>query len=327
MKNIYFKENNKIRELVKKIEALNIAYKTLEPPPEIIKDLLGKSLLKSALYSARIEGNPLSLAEVGERSLEKNSKSLHQKEVVNLLSAYLFVNSKNAPKMFSKNLILKLHQLVMKNIFSQAGSFRSEPSAIFNQAGIAVYLAPSPKLINGLIDELILFANQKSVPVLAKSAVIQFAFEKIHPFLDGNGRVGRLLSAFILFKAGYSYLSSSLEEYINENKLQYYEALEPSKDAGGFVEFYLQALLQTAKKNFSKINADNTKTEGNDLLPRRKEILLIIKDHPDCSFDFISRRFSSVNPKTLHYDLKKLQDSGFVIKIGRTRGALYRAKN
>jgi len=62
------------------------------------------------------------------------------------------------------------------------------------------------------------------------------------------------------------------------------------------------------------------------LLPRRREILEIIKDHPYCSFDFISRRFLNVNPKTLHYDLKQLQEKGFLIKAGKTRGAKYKAR-
>jgi len=326
MKNVFYKENKTTKELAYKIEALNVAYKTLEPSIETIRDLLRKSLLKSALYSARIEGNPLSLSEVNEKFSKNDSQNFHQKEVSNLLSAYLFINSKNSPKFFSKEIILKLHQFIMRDISFQAGNFRKEHSAIFNQAGIAVYLAPSPKVIDSLIDELILFANQKSVPVLIKSAVTQFSFEKIHPFIDGNGRVGRLISAYILSKAGYAYLSSSLEEYINENKTLYYEALEPAKNANVFIEFYLRALLETAKKNFSKITESNNKTENIGLLPRRNEILLIIKDHPGCSFDFISRRFGNVNPKTLHYDIGQLLKKGLIFKIGKTRGALYQAK-
>lgn len=57
---------------------------------------------------------------------------------------------------------------------------------------------------------------------------------------------------------------------------------------------------------------------------RRQEILNIIADHPNCSFDFLQRRFSSVNSKTLHYDIKKLIDLNLISKIGATRGALYR---
>lgn len=59
---------------------------------------------------------------------------------------------------------------------------------------------------------------------------------------------------------------------------------------------------------------------------RRREILNILKDHPYASFDLIKRRFLSVNPKTLHYDLKKLQEQKLVIKIGSTRGAVYQVR-
>jgi len=60
------------------------------------------------------------------------------------------------------------------------------------------------------------------------------------------------------------------------------------------------------------------------LSPRRQEILNIVADHPNCSFYFLARRFAAVNPKTLHYDLKKLLDLNLIIKVGITRGALYR---
>ena len=76
----------------------------------------------------------------------------------------------------------------------------------------------------------------------------------------------------------------------------------------------------------------SAKIEGNILeledflLPRRREILEIIKDHPYCPFDFISRRFPSINQKTLHYDLKQLQTKGFIIKAGQTRGVKYKVR-
>lgn len=61
------------------------------------------------------------------------------------------------------------------------------------------------------------------------------------------------------------------------------------------------------------------------LSPRREEILAIITDHPNCSFDFLARRFPSLNPKTLHYDLLQLQKKGILKKLGTTRAVVYRA--
>lgn len=77
-------------------------------------------------------------------------------------------------------------------------------------------------------------------------------------------------------------------------------------------------------KDFNKILQDELESQ----LPlRRREIFNTIRDHPYSSFDFIRRRFFNVNPKTLHYDLKKLQEQNLIIKVGATRGAVYKTKN
>lgn len=326
MKNIIYTKNGRIGELLEKINNLKIAYQTLNISKEISKDILMRSLLKSALFSARIEGNPLSLNEINQNSFQKSTESLHKKEVFNLLSAYTFINLKNSPKHISENLILKLHQIVMGDISPNPGKFRKEPSAIFNQAGIAIYLAPSYLLIGDLIKDLILYVQKSSDPILIKSAIAQFAFEKIHPFIDGNGRVGRLITAFIISKEGNFNLVSCLEEYIDKNRNEYYYSLEPAKDATLYVEFILNALLETIKKNFNGQSSVEATTGEEIMFPRRREILEIVKNHPECSFDFIKRRFSLINPKTLHYDISQLLKKGFILKIGGTRGALYKIK-
>ncbi len=106
----------------------------------------------------------------------------------------------------------------------------------------------------------------------------------------------------------------------------------------------LQQLEALRKESLLKSAFYSAKIEGNKMslitlkklldqellsrLPlRRREIINILKDHPYTSFDFIKRRFLSVNPKTLHYDLKKLQEQKLIIKIGSTRGAVYQASN
>ena len=61
-------------------------------------------------------------------------------------------------------------------------------------------------------------------------------------------------------------------------------------------------------------------------MPRRREVLEIIRDHPHCTFDFLRRRFSAVNAKTLHYDLARLRENGFITKHGQTKGVVYTAR-
>ena len=92
-------------------------------------------------------------------------------------------------------------------------------------------------------------------------------------------------------------------------------------------ESLLKSALFSARIEGNPLSLEELKELPEDfLLPRRREILEIIKDHPYCSFDFISRRFLSINQKTLHYDLKQLQEKGFVIKAGITRGVKYKTR-
>lgn len=216
--------------------------------------------------------------------------------------------------------------MAMKGVSGRIGKFRNEPQAIFNQAGVAVYLAPASFRLPELMKEFVQLASNFGGEIPVKAAVLQFLFEKIHPFADGNGRVGRLISAQIMQKAGYSFRGLvSIEEMIDKNRENYYQALEPSRDTNPFIEFFLESFIEQAGLVLNNLNEKKEELPEDSLLPRRQEILEIVKDHPYCSFDFISRRFSLINPKTLHNDLKQLQEKGFIIKAGKTRGVTYKA--
>lgn len=323
-----FKETEEIKRLLVRLEALKIIFGQLKTLPHIEENLRRESLLKSALFSARVEGNPLSLEKIKFASEEEKTTDIKKIEVFNLLRAYRLIFGLKAPKKISLAFIKKLHQITMKNIASDAGKFRTEPWAIFNQAGVAIYLAPTPFRLSKLMREFIRFAKNFKYEIPIKSAILQFLFEKIHPFADGNGRVGRLISAYVMNKEGYGFRGLiSIEEIIDKNRENYYQALEPPQDVTLFLEFFLNSFIEQAYLVLGKLNEKKEELPEDFLLPRRQEILEIIKDHPYCTFDFISRRFLSVNPKTLHYDLKQLQEKRFIIKAGKTRGVTYRSRS
>lgn len=310
-----------INKLLVEIEAFKLVFDNQKLLPHIEENFRRESLLKSAVYSARVEGNPSKINDID------NQEVFHKLEISNLEKAYRFVFSKKVPKRLSVLLIKKLHKIVMKKMSDQAGAFRAEPWAIFNQAGIAIFLAPAhfkvPELIQELVDEINILKENAFI----KSAIFQFLFEKIHPFPDGNGRVGRLISSFILNTYGYSFRGLiPVEEIVDNEKERYYRTLEPGCDVTEFVEFYLESFVKQAKEVLKAVTNSGVPTALDLLPPRRKEIVKIIKDHPYASFEFLSRRFAKVNPKTLHYDIKKLIDGGFISKIGKTNGVTYLAR-
>ncbi|MEK7517871.1 MAG: Fic family protein [Patescibacteria group bacterium] len=308
-----------------KIEVAKRVIDLLPQLPHIEEFLRHKSLLKSSLFSAKIEGNKLQIEEV--QNIEKYSaKNREKKEVFNILQALEWIHSSKAPKKITVKLIFRLHKIVMQKISPDAGRLRNEHSAIFNQAGIAIYMTPPPSELPKLIRELITIIKSRNHPAI-KAALAHFAFEKIHPFLDGNGRVGRLLSNCVLRNSGYDFRGLVvLEEYLSDHREEYYDLLTSvNKDITDFVEFFTEAIAQSAEKIIGELQT--SKDDASDtLLPRRQEILAIVQDHKMVSFNFIKRSFQKIPDSSLHYDLKMLIHKGFIKKLGSTRGVLYAPK-
>lgn len=310
-----------IKKLLYDLDVLRAGFELHPVSHNEIINLRRSSLLKSSLFSAKIEGNPLELSDVSESTQDVGN--VHRMEVVNLVSAYERL-TKEIEKNVTVGSLKRFHAIVLKGISRDAGQLRSEESAIYNHAGIAVYLTPAPHNIQNLTTALCTYINSEKDHQAVKAGVAHIWFEKIHPFLDGNGRVGRLLSAYILNKGGYSFSGLvPLEQYLEKHRDDYYYFLGRDKqDVTEFIEFYLTSLLFQARETFKNLHEHTADTYAH-LLPRRAEIMRIIKDHRDVTFDFLSRRFRKVPPRTLHYDLAQLMKAGLVQKMGATRGASY----
>jgi Fic family protein len=315
-------QSDKITALVRDLDILREAFHLIPIPKTTLVNLRRSSILKSSLFSARIEGNPLHLTDLASM----DDTDIHVLEITNINRAYEFLDTKKGDVLDIQR-IRDFHTIVMNALSSEAGKFRTEESAIFNTAGIALYLAPRRQDIQKLLTDLCHRTNAVEFPVPVVSAVTHIWFEKIHPFTDGNGRVGRLLATWILQKWGYDFTNIvPFEQYLDEHRQEYYDALFPdTQNVTQFVVFFLTALLSQARQSFEEIKHPKVEFQSN-LLPRRQEIVNIIRDHVTVSFDFLSRRFRKIPTSTLHYDLLSLQKKGYIEKLGSTRGALYREK-
>ena len=302
------------------IEANREVINSVSIPIEIEENIRRTSTLRSSLFSARVEGNTLTLDELGDHPSNNQKKS----EIWNILKALGWLKKRERKDMTIGDL-LELHKITMKNIHPDAGRLRSEFSATFNSAGIAIYMHP-PHEIMPRLKRLIKFSNSDKESLLPiKACLVHYTFEKIHPFLDGNGRIGRLLLQKTLMHGGYGMKGlMALEEFIDEHRSEYYRALEePDKDSTDYLLFMLEAIAIKSTEAKELVLQKNELTVEDYLLPRRGEILKIIKDHKLINFDSIKRRFDKVNERTLRYDLKSLQDQGLVRKRGSTKGVYY----
>lgn len=290
--------------LISKINALQIYFSSITIPSHVKQKIQRVSLLKSSLFSARIEG------------------SSKKKEITNIIRAQKYIN-KN--KEITIKDLKKIHSEVLRDLSPDAGKLRTEPSAIFNQAGVAVYMPPPPDEISTLLTKLLKYINSQDNFHLITALVSHLVFEKIHPFVDGNGRVGRLLISAILKSKGFEEnLTVPFEEYLDENKSDYYYFLDTGLEkTNDYLIFMLNAYLTQAEKIKTELDIELSQKDNLLLPPRQEEIHQIIKDHKIVSFDQIRRRFLKIPERTLRYDLMKLVKKKAIVKIGQTRGSYY----
>lgn len=313
----HFNGTENIVSYLSEIEAVKISFESQKVLPQLEEKILRQSILRSSVFSARIEGNPLNILDVDRF----DDQQVHKIEINNLLKAYQkLYSSETKPLTF--DVIKSLHSQVMSNLSTMAGKLRQEPWAIFDTSGNVIHLAPPYLKLPEYMKQYVGYTNTLNHHPIINSAIAQFVFEKIHPFADGNGRTGRLISSYILKHYNYHFRGLlPFEEYTDNHRQEYYYTLEPSKDMTEFVEYFIKSIVFTAKQIIDKLNS--TPDTNPQLSLRRQEILAIITDHHNCSFDFLQRRFPNINPKTLHYDLLQLIKKGLISKLGTTRAVVY----
>ena len=314
--------NDQINNLLITLEANKKALSLFNLSDELKFNLRRRSLLHSAVYSARIENNPLT-----PESFVPSSKSIETLEIQNILDTLNWLYATNPTPTLDIKLIKDLHSRIMHNLHAEAGHFRTEQSAVFNSAGVAIYLAPPSSEVKPLIASWIQQIKESQLPTPIQIAIAHYQFEKIHPFIDGNGRVGRLLTTLLLKQHGLDLHGiSSLEKYIENHLDGYYDYLgEEKRDVTHFVEYFLTAICSMQNEALEKLKSGDL--EQVKIFPRHQEIVEVIRDHPYCTFDFLHRRFFAIPTSTLHYDLQQLQKQKLIERIGRTRGAIYIATN
>lgn len=216
-------------------------------------ELRKENRIKTIQASLEIEGNTLSIKQVtaileGKRVLAPEKDILEVKNAINL---YEKLDSLQAT---SQTSFLNAHGLLMKGLIASAGKIRTSGVGIEKGSRVA-HLAPPANMVESLLNNLFDYVRKDMDPLLIRSCVFHYELEFIHPFADGNGRMGRLWQTVLL--AGqypvFSYLP--VESIIKSKQKEYYKALSQSDKAGNstlFIEFMLgildeslQDLLQT----------------------------------------------------------------------------------
>jgi Fic family protein len=203
--------------------------------------------IKTIHASLAIEGNTLGIDQIthlfeGKRVIGPKEDII---EVNNAIEVYSLLSEWDP---LSRQECLRAHELLMKNLISDNGSWREKGVGVFKGSEIA-HMAPPAKRVPLLMSDLFNFIGESSqIPWLLKACIFHYEFEFIHPFSDGNGRMGRLWQQLLLMKEDPVFQYISVETLIREHQMAYYEILEQCDRAGNstaFIEFCLDKIWTT----------------------------------------------------------------------------------
>jgi Fic family protein len=232
------------------------------PNPSV---LLSPLTTNEAVLSSRIEGTQATLKEVleFEANPQKETKKYEDiQEVINYRKALKEAIDEMEKFSLSMRVIKKAHEILLQGVRGEnkdRGNFRRQqvfigkPGVNINQA---IYIPPSAGEIADLMSNLEKYIHTEEKDLLVQLAIVHAQFEMIHPFMDGNGRVGRMiLPLFLYLKKAIIYPSFYLSEYLESHRDEYYTALlDISKNNNweGWITFFLQAVIEQSKENIAK---------------------------------------------------------------------------
>lgn len=204
-----------------------------------------KNRVRTIHSSLAIEGNSLTLSEVTAVIEGKvvAGKQAEIKEVKNAYEAYDQIMTFNP---YAIKDFLKAHELMTQGLVRESGKFRSGDVGVF-AGDVAVHIGARPQFVPQLMEDLFAWAKTSELHPVLKSAILHYEIETIHPFEDGNGRIGRLWQTLLLAKWNAIFAWIPMESVLYKNRPQYYQAIENARevnDSGVFIEFTLAAIYE-----------------------------------------------------------------------------------
>ena len=284
--------------------------------------------IKTIHSSLAIEGNTLSEDEVRDIIDGKNVVApIRQiQEVKNAIKTYELYPTLDA---FKEKDLLKAHGVMMQALVDNAGHYRRGGVGVFGEKGL-VHLAPPADRVPMLMGDLFNWLKYSKDHLLIRSCVFHYEFEFIHPFIDGNGRTGRLWQSLILGKLHPLFEHLPVENMVFANQHQYYDAITASSNvgqSGPFIDFMLNEIYKTLK-NHQGNPLPNTEDEfdakfgkefgakfGVRFGVNEKKVLLLLESNPSLSAENIAAQIG-LSKRGVEKQIKKFRDLGIIARKG-----------
>ncbi len=259
------------------------------------------ALIRRAHFSTAIEGNPLTLPEVEVLAGSKKVSASDQakREVLNYFAALRWIARHPPGTRITVDGILRLHRLLMSGLLpaSQVGAFKRSRNVI-RSAGRVVYEPPGPGAAGSGTTALAQWlkpAPNAPHPIIA-SACAHYELARLHPFLDGNGRVARSLATWVLYRRGFDTQHLfAVDQYFKEDHDGYYHALQrvrkEDEDVTSWLEYVALAVLDTLGRTYQRIEqlALPPSAKGLSLTRQQERLLLALRGRQGMTIEELQR--------------------------------------
>lgn len=328
-----------IASLLEQIDEYKTVFKKKNLSSQLLSSLRESSRLISTYYSMKIEGNPLSVEEVEVVIKQKDSirnRSQDKIDVLNYYKALKYIDA-NQNLSFSEEFIKNIHGIVINGI-SKQNVYRKAQNVIRDRGtGTIIYIPPEAQDINPLIKALVKWVNteiqNKIIPIPIIAFIVHYQIATIHPYNDGNGRIARLLTTFLLQRNSFGLKGTySLEEFYLKNSDDYYKVLavdgifnyyigRVEADITDFISFLLRALVDA----FAKINLYSSKPKPKHIVKnstsqlrvlnvQQRALLTLFLEYREVTSQDISKHLG-IKTRNATYLIRKWLNSDF-LEIG-----------
>src|SRR3989344_4402225 len=342
-----FTITNKILKNIGIIEASKEIIDRAPLLPYYEKQFQEDALVRTVHYGTHIEGNELNLSQAEKVIMGDDvvARPRDIQEVINYRKVIQYIEDMEESERESKideDFIKKLHELTVRKILEEekVGKYRKTQVVVKNSyTGKVSFRPPLSVAVPIQINDLIAFINtpeEQDIHPVLKSGIVHYELVRIHPFIDGNGRVARALSTLILSLEGYDIRKFfSLEEYFDKEAERYYEALQSVErhegDLTKWLEYFTEGLaieLSKIKDKVEKISIDGKLRQklGNKplmLSDRQLKIVEYIQETGYLQNKAFESLFPMISEDTILNELKGLLKTGIIRKQGKTKGAKY----
>ncbi len=277
--------------------------------------------IKTIHSSLAIEGNELTENEVSD-IIDGKIVIAPQRQIIEVKNAIKTYEMYQTLDAFKEKDLLNAHGVMMQSLVDHAGRYRTSSVGVFGEKG-CVHLAPPAERVPLLMSQLFSWLKESKDHLLIRSCVFHYEFEFIHPFIDGNGRMGRLWQSLILGKLSPVFEHLPVENMVYSNQQKYYDAITASTKAGEsgpFIDFMLKEILSTLKVHQGNELSENVGINvGINVGTNEQKILKIIKLKPSITAKDLSIHLH-ITTRQCERLLAHLKSIGVIQRVGPNKG-------